>query len=82
MMAEMRFFTQKNALYQMTLPSSLTLEKVKASISNFAATEDVEFILHPEYLVISMSLSEAMAVQYRLRAISNFQSNTNCPGRA
>src|SRR5690242_6130881 len=29
MMAEMGFFTRKNALYQMTLPCSLTLEKVK-----------------------------------------------------
>jgi hypothetical protein len=82
MMAEMGFFTPKNALYQMTLPSSLTLRKVKASISKFAATEDAEFILHPEYLVTPMSLSEATTLQNRLRAIDDFQSNPNCPGRA
>jgi hypothetical protein len=82
MMAEMGFFTQKNALYQMTLPSSLTLRKVKTSISKFASTEDAEFILHPEYLVTSMSLSEATTLQNRLRAIDDFQSNPNCPGRA
>ena len=82
MMAEMGFFTQSKALYQMALPSSLTLEKVKASISKFAATEDSEFILHPEYLVTPMSLSDATTLQNRLRAIDDFQSNPNCPGRA
>jgi hypothetical protein len=82
MMADMGFFTQKNAFYQMTLPPSLTLERVKASISKFAATEDAEFILHPEYLVSPMSFSEAKKLQNQLRAISNFQSDTNCLGRA
>ena len=82
MMAEMGFFTQKNALYQMTLPPSLTLEKVKASISKFAATEDAEFILHAEYLVTPMTLSEATTLQNRLRAVSDFRDDTNCLGRA
>jgi hypothetical protein len=82
MMAEMGFFTEKNALYQMTLPYSLTLEKVKASVSALAATEDAEFILHPEYLVTPISLSEATTLQNRLRAVNDFQSNTNCLGRA
>jgi hypothetical protein len=69
MMAEMGFFAQRNALYQMTLPSSLILEKVKAAIFKFTKTEDDEFMLHPEYLVTAMPLSEATALQNRLRAI-------------
>jgi hypothetical protein len=82
MMAEMGFFAHGNALYQMTLPSSLTLEKVKAAIFKFAKTEDDEFTLHPEYLVTAMPLSEATTLQNRLRAITDFHDNINCSGRA
>jgi hypothetical protein len=82
MMAEMGFFAHRNALYQMTLPSSLTLEKVKAAIFKFAKTEDDEFMLHPECLVTAMPLSEATTLQNRLRAITDFHDNINCSGRA
>jgi hypothetical protein len=82
MMAEMGFFTQKNTVYQMTLPHSLTPKKVKTSISKFAATEDAEFILHPEYLVTPMTLAEATTLQNRLRAVSDFRNDTDCQGRA
>lgn len=82
MMAEMGFFAQRNALYQMTLPSSLTLEKVKAAIFKYAKTEDDEFMLHPEHLVTAMPLSEATTLQHRLRAINDFDHYSNCSGRA
>ena len=82
MMAEMGFFAQRNALYQMTLPSSLTLEKVKAAIFKFAKTEDDEFMLHPEYLVTPIPLSEATTLQHRLRAINDFDHYSDCFGRA
>ena len=82
MMAEMGFFAQRNALYQMTLPSSLTLEKVKAAIFKFAKTEDDEFMLHPEHLVTAMPLSEATTLQNRLRAIHDFHDSISCSGRA
>jgi hypothetical protein len=82
MMAEMGFFARRNNLYQMTLPSSLTLEKVKAAIVTFAKTEDAEFALHPEYLVTSIPLSQARTLQNRLRALHGFHGNTNCSGRA
>jgi hypothetical protein len=82
MMAEMGFFAQRYPFYQMTLPSSLTLEKVKAAIFNFAKTEDDEFMLHPEHLVTAMPLSEATTLQNRLRAIHDFHDNITCSGRA
>ena len=82
MMAKMGFFAHRNPSYQMTLPHSLTSEKVKAAIFKYAKTEDDEFMLHPEYLVTAMPLSEATTLQNRLRAISDFRTNTNCQGRA
>jgi hypothetical protein len=82
MMTEMGFFAQRNALYQMTLPPPLTLEKVKAAIFKFAKTEDDEFTLHPEYLVTTMPLSEATTLQHRLRAIHDFHECSFCFGRA
>jgi hypothetical protein len=72
MMAEMGFFALRNAFYQMTLPSSLTFEKVKAAIFTYAKTEDDEFMLHPEYLVTAMKLWEATTLQNRLRTIHDF----------
>jgi uncharacterized protein YcgL (UPF0745 family) len=82
MMAEMGFFAQMNRSYQMTLPRFLTLEKVKAAIFKYAKTEDDEFMLHPEYLVTAMPLSEATTLQQRLRTINDFDHNSNCSGRA
>src|SRR5262245_32728269 len=78
MMAEMGFFAQRNPSYQMTLPYLLTLEKVKAAIFKYAKTEDDEFMLHPEYLVTAMPLSEATALQNRLRAIHDFHECSYC----
>jgi hypothetical protein len=82
MMTEMGFFAHRNPSYQMTLPRFLTLEKVKAAIFKYAKTEDDEFMLHPEYLVTAMPLSEATTLQNRLRAINDFHDNANCSGRA
>jgi hypothetical protein len=82
MMAEMGFFAHSNPFYQMTLPRLLTLEKVKAAIFKYAKTEDNEFMLHPEYLVTAMPLSEATMLQYRLRAINDFDQHSNCSGQA
>jgi hypothetical protein len=82
MMAEMGFFAYRNPSYQMTLPYLLTAEKVKAAIFRYAKTEDDEFMLHPEYLVTAMPLSEATTLQHRLRAINDFDHYSNCSGRA
>jgi hypothetical protein len=67
MMAEMGFFAQKGPIYRMTLPSSLTSEKVRAAIFKYAKTEDGDFMLHPEYMVTTLPFSEATALQNRLR---------------
>jgi hypothetical protein len=80
MMAEMGFFAQDDPIYRMTLPSSLTLEKVKAAMLKYAKTEDDEFMLHPEYIVTTLPLAEATALQNRLRAMKEFQNGPNCTG--
>jgi hypothetical protein len=81
MMAEMGFFAHRNPSYQMTLPYLLTSGKVKAAILKYAKTEDDLYMLHPEYLVTPMPLSEARMLQHRLRAINDFDHNSNCSGR-
>ena len=82
MMAEMGFFAHRTPSYQMTLPYLLTSEKVKAAIFRYAKTEDDKFMLHPEYLVTPMPLSEATTLQHRLRAINDFDHYSNCSGQA
>jgi hypothetical protein len=80
MMTEMGFFVQNGPIYQITLPSSLTSEKVRAAIFKYAKTEDDEFVLHPEYIVNTLPFPEATALQNRLRAINEFRNGIDCPG--
>jgi len=75
MMVRMGFFVQKHQSYQMTLPSNLTAEKVRAAVLEYAKTEDEEHVLHVEYLVTTMPFAEAAAFQNRLRAIDEFHRN-------
>jgi hypothetical protein len=81
MMAEMEFFAQRSQIYQMTLPSLLTLEKVKAAVLNLARTEDEE-LLHPEHVVTAMPLPDAITLLNRLRAQESFDCNADCAGQA
>jgi hypothetical protein len=41
------------------LTSDLSQSKVKGATLTYAETEDEEYVLHPEYLVNTMSFSEA-----------------------
>jgi hypothetical protein len=68
MMAGMGFFARRDHFYEMTLPSSLTVEKVRAAALELAKTEDREHFLHVEHLVTTMPYGEAMALHNRLRA--------------
>src|SRR5262249_13699018 len=66
MLLGMGFFVRKHQSYQMTLPSCLTAEKVRAAVVEYAKTEDEQCVLHPEYLVTTMPFAEATALQDRL----------------
>ena len=72
MMAGMGFFERAGDHYRMAIPSGLTLASVRAAALAYAATEDKEYYLHPEYLVTTMSLAEADTRQRRLLAIDEF----------
>jgi hypothetical protein len=37
-------------------------------------------MLHPEYIVTTLPLAEATALQNRLRAMKEFQNGPNCTG--
>src|SRR5262249_42250447 len=61
MMVGMGFFIKKQQFYQMTLPSGLTAERVRAAVVEFAETEDEDYELYVEHLVTTMPFSEAVA---------------------
>ncbi len=63
MMAGMGFFSWYSARYRMSIPSNLSIAKVKKAVLSYAATEDEEHELHPEYLVNTRLFSDAMALQ-------------------
>jgi hypothetical protein len=72
-MAAMGFFNGEGPIHKMVIPSELTIAKVKAALLKLAETEDKNCALHPEYLVASMSFSEAAAYQRRQIAMDDFQ---------
>jgi hypothetical protein len=80
MMVGMGFFVRKHQSYQMTLPSNLTAERVRAAVLELAKTEDEDYVLHVEYLVSTMPFAEARALQDRLRALEEFHHDAICPG--
>ena len=82
MMITMGFFAPYNERYRMTIPADLGVTRVKAAVLKYAQTEDEEYVLHPEYLVNTMSFPEARAWQNRLRAIDQFCEGWNGAGSA
>jgi hypothetical protein len=82
MMALMGFFIPMDRHYKMAIPANLTKAAFKAAMIKYAGTEDKEFMLHPEHLVRSMSLSEARAWQRRWRAIDEFDGHSKALGQA
>src|SRR4029450_4337754 len=87
-MAETGFFTVAGQRYQMVIPSVVTLRTVKNALLKLAKTEDADFMLHPEKSVATISSSEAMDWQRRLRAMDEcrrvadrYVSYNDCGGR-
>lgn len=76
MMADMGFFVRTGRGYQMAIPADLNLAKVKAAALTYAQTEDDEYYLHPEVVVSSMPLAEALQSQMRQLAISDFRRDS------
>jgi hypothetical protein len=65
-MAGMGFFVQCGRTWRMTVPTLLTLDRLKDSVLTFARTEDHEYVLHPEQLVTCISSAEAKVLQKQL----------------
>lgn len=69
MMISLGFFQLTGSRYQMTIPSRLDMAKVKESALALAKTEDAEYYLHPEDLIVTMPGRDAKAWQKRLRSM-------------
>jgi hypothetical protein len=68
-MAELGFFCRTGDRYQMTIPQAISGSKIEAALIRLAATEDQEYLLHPEHLVTCLSRPEAKAWQLRLERL-------------
>ena len=65
MMCAVGLFKRNNKLYEMAIPESISLRRVKQAALTLARTER-GFYLHPEWLVVSMPYQRAVALQKRL----------------
>jgi hypothetical protein len=65
-MAELGFFVQTGAQYQMTLPRELSQEAVKTAYRRLAATDDHLDGVHPERLMVSVDYQFAKSRLDRL----------------
>ena len=72
-MAELGFFRRTGDRYQMTIPQAISGSKIEAALIRLAATEDQEYVLHPEHLVTCLSRPEAKAWQLRLERLPSMQ---------
>ena len=72
-MAELGFYQRTGDRYQMTLPTSIDIHRVKKALRKFAETEDSEYSLHPEKLVHTIPMSEGKAWQGRLKQMDEKQ---------
>ena len=69
-MADIGFFSQTGDRYQMTVPKSVTREKIKAALLRLVATDDEIDFLHPEYLVHCLSQEDVQYWHVRLGRMS------------
>ena len=72
LMAEMGFFVLTGNRYQMTLPASLDMDKVKQAHLKLARTEDDNWI-HPEELIASVPYLHARKYQRLLGSMNQDQ---------
>jgi hypothetical protein len=69
-MAELGFFRLTGNRYQMTIPREVvTGSRIESALLSLAATEDVEYVLHPEEPVTCLSKPEAQKWQLRLERL-------------
>jgi hypothetical protein len=72
MMADLGFFSPHGDHYRLALPEHLSLDQVAVAALKYAATEDSEYMLHPENLVRGMPSGDARHTLERLRATARF----------
>jgi hypothetical protein len=68
MMFCMGFFIRRGRICRMAVPPLLNLSKLKNAILTFVTTQDPDYILHPEYLLPSMSAASAKVLQAQINA--------------
>lgn len=73
MMIRLGFFKPTCGRYQMIVPEHLDIELIKGAALELVRTEDEEYMLHPEDILVHMSKDEARACRKRLRYMDQRQ---------
>jgi hypothetical protein len=73
MMVQMGFFVCSDQRYVMTIPRCLSPFTVKQAVLRFVETEDEEYVLHPERLLMTMPFTKARVWHEQLRAMDRFR---------
>jgi hypothetical protein len=68
-MAPAGFFMRTGERYQMTVPQRVNLVAIRDALVRLAETEDKDGFLHPEKLLVTMTMKEAEGWKHRLMAM-------------
>jgi hypothetical protein len=66
-MARLGFFKQTGQRYQMIVPETVELDRIKDELLRLIATQDSEYRLHPEELLTNMPRQQAMDWKRKLK---------------
>jgi hypothetical protein len=69
-MARLGFFKQTDRQYQMTIPNTVEIDRIKDELLRLIATQDSKYRLHPEELLTTMSQQQAIEWKRKLKRMN------------
>jgi hypothetical protein len=69
-MARLGFFKQTDRRYQMTIPNTVAIDRIKDELLRLIATQDSEYRLHPEELLTNMPQQQAIDWKRKLKRMN------------
>jgi hypothetical protein len=69
-MARLGFFKQTGRRYQMTIPNTVEIDRIKEELLRLTATQDSDYRLHPEELLTTMSQQQAIDWKRKLKRMN------------
>jgi hypothetical protein len=69
-MAHLGFFKQTGQRYQMIVPETVAIDRIKDELLRLTATQDSDYRLHPEELLTTMSQQQAIEWKGKLKRMN------------